>query len=230
MLPSHSTRASSVIVHRVPAAMVDHFLAWQQGISQAVAKFPGYQRTEIYPAAPPQQPEWVVVLHFDNDAALRGWLDSPVRAEWTARLSKEIADFRVKTVTGGFGPWFARFVDDTGAPPHWKMALAVLLGLYPTVMLLSLFVVPAPPRVNLAVSVLISNILGVCLLEWIIMPGLNRVLGPWLRARGAAGRATSAVGLILILVILAVLAVLFHRITSANPHPLSRLTTASRWV
>jgi hypothetical protein len=101
----------------------------------------------------------VVVLHFDTAAALRGWLDSPERAGWVARLRDEVGEFRLRTLPGGFGPWFA----DPPAP--WKVALTVLLGLYPTVMLLTLFVGPHTSRLGLALSMLVGNALSVALLQ-----------------------------------------------------------------
>jgi len=72
--------------------------------------------------------------------------------EWTAKLPAEIADFRLKTPPGGFGPWFAGLVDDGVPPPRWKMAVTVLFGLYPTVMLLTLFLAPHTQRFGFGCS------------------------------------------------------------------------------
>ena len=84
--------------------------------------------------------EWVAVIHFDDHESLERWLDSPVRAEWIKKLRDEIGDFQLKTLPTGFGAWFAGL--STGPegepPPSWKIAMTVLLGLYPTVMLLAL--------------------------------------------------------------------------------------------
>src|SRR5216683_2281978 len=114
LMEVRGARASSVIVHRVPTDCAERFLEWQRGITRAAEAFPGYQATDVYPPADPKQPEWVVVIHFDNSVALQRWLDSPVRAEWTAKLPAEIANFRLKTLSAGFGPWFAELVADGG--------------------------------------------------------------------------------------------------------------------
>ena len=148
-LEVRDARASSVIVHRVPPECTDAFLDWQRGISRAAEAFPGYRGTDIYPPADGGPADWVVILHFDDAENLRRWIDSPVRAEWSAKLPRGLGDFRLKTLPSGFGPWFAAQLDDPGGqPPSWKMALTVLLGLYPTVMLLSILVgpLPGPPR------------------------------------------------------------------------------------
>jgi antibiotic biosynthesis monooxygenase (ABM) superfamily enzyme len=205
------SRASSVIVHRVPPGSGDRFVEWERGISEATAAFPGYQATDVYPPAEGQQ-DWVVILHFDNPEALQRWLDSPLRAEWLAKLKG--VDFRLKTLPAGFGAWFAGQFGAPGGqlPPAWKIVVSVVLALYPTVMLLTIFVSPFTNRLGLATSMLIGNVLSVCLLQWAVTPALNVVLAPWLRASGPKGKAVTAWGLAGILVALAGMTLLFHAV------------------
>jgi uncharacterized protein len=205
------SRASSVIVHRVPPGGADRFLEWERGITEATAPLPGYQATDVYPPAEGQQ-EWVIVLHFDNPEALQRWLDSPLRAEWLAKLQG--ADFRMKTLPAGFGAWFTGQLGSPGGqlPPAWKIVLSVVLTLYPTVMLLTIFVGPYTNRLGLATSMLISNILSVSLLQWAVTPAFNVVLAPWLRASGPKGKAVTVWGLVLIVLALAGLTLLFHAV------------------
>jgi antibiotic biosynthesis monooxygenase (ABM) superfamily enzyme len=207
-------RASSVIVHHVPADGVERFMEWQRGVLAAAKSFPGYQGTDIYPPADGQHTQWVVVIHFDNSEELQRWLDSPVRADWVARLPAGVADFQLKTLPTGFGPWFAGLAEggQAGIPPAWKMVLTVLLGLYPTVMLLTLLVSPHLSALGLAGSMLASNAISACLLQWAVMPVLERLARPWLHPAAGRGPAFSAAGLFLILLLLAVLALLFRQV------------------
>jgi uncharacterized protein len=207
-------RVSTVIVHRVPADCEKLFMEWQHGVTRAAEAFPGYQSTDLYPPANPKQPEAVVVVHFNDGKSLQQWLDSPIRAEWTAKLPAQIAQFQMKTLSEGFGPWFAGLVADGHLPPGWKMALSVLLGLYPTVMILSLFVSPHLQGLNLAVAMLIGNVLSVCILQWLVMPVLNPVLATWMRANDARSRDRSLSGLALIVVALGAITFLFSRFTA----------------
>jgi antibiotic biosynthesis monooxygenase (ABM) superfamily enzyme len=212
-IEARAPRASSVIVHRVPAGCAERFAQWQHGVTQAAQRFPGYLGTEHYPPADAGQSHWVVVLHFADAAALRHWLDSPERAAWTAKLPPEVADFRLKTLSGGFGPWFAGLVD-AGAPlPRWKMALSVLFGLYPTVMLLAVFLAPHTRALGLPVAMLLSNVASCVILEWLGMPAVRFVLRPWLRAGGKRSGAVTVVGTALVLAALGAMAFLFSRIT-----------------
>jgi antibiotic biosynthesis monooxygenase (ABM) superfamily enzyme len=213
-LEIRGARASSVIIQRVQPGAAELFLEWQRGITAAAAVFPGYQTTEIYPPNA-QQEEWVVILHFDDPQTLQSWLDSPTRADWVARRPFEIRDYRLKTLPSGFGAWFSGQIDASGGalPPSWKIALSVLLPLYPTVMLLTIVAGPYLSPLGLAMSMLISNALSVAILQWAVTPVLNPLLAPWLRANGEGQRSFSLTGLFVILLLLAGMAILFRLAT-----------------
>jgi uncharacterized protein len=111
-------RVSTVVVQRVPADRVPRFLECQRGLTQAAEGFPGYQGTDLYPPADGGDPDWVAVIHFEDQESLRRWIDSSIRAEWTRKLSEEIGDFRLRTLPSGFGAWFAGLVTGPdGQPP-----------------------------------------------------------------------------------------------------------------
>jgi len=212
VLEVRGARASSVIVQRFPAEGADLFLQWERGICDAAATFPGYHTTEIYPPAAGEE-EWVVILHFDTPENLQGWLDSPKRAEWVAKLPREVRDFRLRTMPTGFGAWFAGLTEGGAPLAHWKSFLAVLLALYPTVMLLGFVLSPQTARFGPAVQMLIGNAVSVALLEWLLMPITIRALGRWLRASGPDGRAVSLAGLGIIVLALGAMALAFRVVT-----------------
>jgi antibiotic biosynthesis monooxygenase (ABM) superfamily enzyme len=208
-------RISTVIVQRVPANRVQRFLECQRGLTRAAEGFPGYRGTELYPPADDRQQEWVAVIHFDDQESLKRWIDSPVRAEWTKMLQDEIGSFQLKTLPSGFGAWFAGLDTETEAetPPSWKMAMTVLLGLYPTVMLLALLVGRQLNPLGMALSMLIANALSVATCQWVVMPPLTKALGPWLHASAPDKRLLSFGGLLLIWLLLGGLVVLFRAVT-----------------
>lgn len=213
LLEVRGALASSVIVQRIRPENAEVFMDWQRTISAAAAEFPGYQTTEVYPPSKGLQ-EWVVVIHFDDSQCMQNWLDSPKRAECIAKLPCEIRDLRVKMLPTGFGSWFAGLTADGGQLPHWKSFLTVLFVLYPTVMLLTLFLAPHTQRFGLAVSMLIGNAASVSFLEWYGMSAVSRLFGPWLRANGKEGRSLSLLGLVLILGALGLMTFLFYLVSS----------------
>ncbi len=209
------SRASAVVVQRVPAVKSEWFLQWQNGVSKAAADFSGYRGTDVYPPGEDQQDEWVVVIHFDDEQSLSTWLESSIRDQWVEKLKSRIGDFELKALPGGFGHWFVGLdrSGDSAPPPSWKMAIAVLFGLYPTVMVLTLFPGPYTQPLGLAFSMLIGNALSVVILQWAVMPLVSSALGPWLKADTARQRALSIGGPFVILAVLVGFAILFRQVT-----------------
>jgi uncharacterized protein len=208
-------RVSTVVVQRVPASLVPRFLECQRALTEAAKRFPGYQSTELFPPADEQPEEWVGVIHFDDERSLKRWLDSPVRAESVKKLRAEIGEFQLKTLPSGFGVWFAGLATGPeGTPtPSWKIAMTVLLGLYPTVMLLFVFIGRYLSPLGAATAMLISNTFSVAIGQWVTMPLLTNGLRPWFDANGPDKRLLSIGGLLLMWIFLGGLAVLFRLVT-----------------
>ncbi|QEH39031.1 hypothetical protein OJF2_76430 [Aquisphaera giovannonii] len=205
----HASRSAAVAVQRVPPSARDAFLEWQREASRVAEGFAGYQGTDLFPPASGPGDEWVVVMRFDDEESLARWLDSPERGRLVEALRAKVGDFELRTVGDGFGPWFARRGrPEESEPASWKMALTVLLALYPTVMLLTILVGPLTSPLGLAGSMLIGNALSVSILQWVVMPRLTAGLAPWLRG----GRTSWRVAPLLIVVTLAVLTALFRRV------------------
>ncbi len=176
-------RASAVLVERIPTDLADWFLEWQAGISAAAATLPGYQATDIYPPTEPGSEEWVVVLHYDTVEHLQLWLDSPLRADWLQKLTGKGVQIELRSMPGGFGAWFTSHTrKPVGPPPPWKMALTVLLALYPTVMLAAVLTAPLRQALGFPLLMLLNNIVCVAILQWGLMPMLTQRLYGWYRA------------------------------------------------
>ena len=209
------SRASAVVVQHVPAARAEWFMEWQHGVSRAAEEFTGYQSTDVYPPADNRRDEWVVVIDFDDEKSLQEWLNSPVRAQWVEKLEAQVGSFELKAMPGGFSAWFASLErgPDGAPPPAWKMAVTVLLGLYPTVMILTIFPGPYTAPLGVALAMLVGNALSVAILQWGVMPALTSLLAPWLQANSDKQRSLSVGGFFVICVILAGFALLFCQVT-----------------
>lgn len=206
-------QASAVIVQHVPPSGKEQFLEWQRGIARIVENFAGYAGTDIYPPGEGSD-EWVIVQHFDDDDALQAWLRAPERERWVQRIQSAMGKGQTTQLPGGFGAWFTQRMHDSAPPAGWKMALAVLLGLYPTVMLLTLyFPGPFTRSWSLATAMLLGNALSVSALQWLVMPVLNKALGPWLQADCRRDARVFYTGLIAIFVALTMLCAGFRALS-----------------
>jgi hypothetical protein len=208
-----------VVSHRVAAGREDAFTAFQQRMTQAERGFPGFMGADLFPPVVGVQEDWTAVYRFDSDAHLDAWLQSPQRAALLAG-SDEFSDFGEHRVSGPFGNWFSFSTDgDAGgggvSPPLWKTAVAVLVGLYPTIVLLTLGISQLWPSAKLWWSILLSNLISVSLLTWVVMPLANRALRFWLEPDPrAAGPRLDALGLVVSLAFLTLTALVFWLVTS----------------
>lgn len=214
VLDIHRVRASSVIIHRVPRECVDDFLHWEQGITSVAQTFSGYQATDVYPPAEPVTQQWVIVVHFEDANSLHRWLDSNERRDWTNRLPAGVGNFSIKTLPTGFGGWFAGMIGpEQSLPASWKIAISVLLGLYPTVMILGIFLDPHTTRYGTAVSMFLGNISSVVILQWLAMPRITKLLQPWLQSNAKENPGIVYGGLAAIVAVFIGLVLMFRLFT-----------------
>lgn len=170
-----------VVSHPIEPADEDAFLDWQDRVTDAERQFPGFQGAELYRPVPGVQSEWTALYRYDTDEHATAWIESDERTRLLAE-GKRFKDFKLRRVASPFGSWFAppKGDDDAQGPAQWKTALSVLVGLYPTVVLLSLAISHIWPSGQLWAALLIGNIASVALLTWVVMPVVTRALRFWL--------------------------------------------------
>jgi hypothetical protein len=168
-----------VMSQRVPADRVDEFVAAHELVLAELAKFPGFLRSDLFPPVDGVTDEHTIVFAFDSREHLDVWLRSDERRAWLAHIAPLITGDRTMSVVGGFAGWFPA----AGTPevPKWKQAVAVLLGLYPMALALTVLSDGLLSDLPLVLGVLLSNVVGVAALTWVLMPAVTRLLGSWLR-------------------------------------------------
>jgi uncharacterized protein len=170
-----------VVTHRVSPDDVDEFLAWQERLRLAESKFDGYRGSELFRPLEGVQDEWTAMYRYDNAASLDTWLTSDERKQLLAE-GKKFSDFELRTVDNSFGNWFAFDERGNQAPPpsDIKTSIAVWVGLYPTVVLLTLAL--SPLKMPLWLGLLIGNLASSFLMTFATMPYyVNPLLKHWLR-------------------------------------------------
>ncbi|MBI3225889.1 MAG: antibiotic biosynthesis monooxygenase [Mycolicibacterium cosmeticum] len=170
-----------VVSHRVNPENVEDFLAWQERLRLAESTFRGFRGTELFRPVAGVQDEWTALYRYENADDLDAWLISPQRRQLLAE-GERFSDFHASTIDNSFGSWFA--FDEHGAPAappsDVKTSIAVWVGLYPTVVLLSLAL--SPLKMPLWVGLLIGNLLSSFIMTFVTMPYyVNPLLKHWLR-------------------------------------------------
>jgi antibiotic biosynthesis monooxygenase (ABM) superfamily enzyme len=160
---------------------VEDFLAWQDRLRVAEGEFTGFRGTELFRPVEGVQEEWTTLYRYENATDLDKWLMSKERQDLLAEGAK-FSDFRSSTIDSSFGSWFAFDEHGNQVPPpsETKSAIAVWVGLYPTVMLLSLAL--SPLGMPLWLSLLVGNLLSSFIMTFVTMPYyVNPLLKHWLR-------------------------------------------------
>jgi len=178
-----------VITHRVKTDNIAEFLAWQERLRLAESKFPGFRGTELFRPVEGIQEEWTTLYRFETADDLDRWLVSEERKQLLAEGEK-FSDFHLRTVDNSFGSWFAFDENGKQAPPpsETKTSIAVWVGLYPTVVILTLLL--SPLKMPIWLGMLIGNLLSSFAISFLVMPYyVNPLLKRWLRPPPDAPKA-----------------------------------------
>jgi uncharacterized protein len=179
--PAVDQLVTVVVTHRVRQEDVEAFLNWQKRLRLAESKFHGYRGTELFRPIDGVQDEWTAVYRYDNAADLEVWLTSDERKRLLEE-GKKFHDFTLRTVDNSFGSWFASDDEGNATPPpsETKTSIAVWIGLYPTVTLLTLALTPL--KVPVWLGLLIGTLLSSFTISFVTMPYyVNPLLKDWLR-------------------------------------------------
>jgi uncharacterized protein len=168
-----------VVSHRVESDDLEDFLAWQDRLRLAESKFDGFRGAELFRPIDGVQDEWTAMYRYATAEDLDKWLTSGERKRLLAE-GKKFSEFHLRTVDNSFGSWFAFDGDGDDAPSDVKTSLAVWMGLYPTVVFLSLAL--SPLHMPLWLSLLIGNLFSSFAMTFLTMPFyVNPLLKRWLR-------------------------------------------------
>jgi uncharacterized protein len=200
-----------VVSHKVAGDQVEDFLAWQAEVNEVESAFAGFRGSEIFRPVEGVQDEWTISYKFDTAEHLDAWLTSDERQRLLS--DDRFPDFTLRRIDHSFGNWFD--YGDTDAPPpsDFKTSIAVWMGLYPTVVFLTLLT--APLGMPLWLGMLVGNLLSSFVMSYVTMPFYGiPILRFWMSpAKNARQPLTNVKGFALVLAINAVWAVIFYLVT-----------------
>ncbi|WP_316766922.1 antibiotic biosynthesis monooxygenase [Streptomyces sasae] len=203
-----------VVTHRVHPNQVDDFLDWQHRMVEEESRFEGFRGTELFRPVEGLQEEWTTLYRYDSAEHLDAWLTSPQRQEVLAE-GKKFSDFDLRTIDNSFGSWFAFEGNGKETPPRpseTRTSLAIWVGLYPTVVLLTLGL--SPLHLPLWIGLLVGNLLSSFIMSFLTMPYyVNPLLGRWLRPPPEEPARANLRGLGIVVAALACWAVVFYFVT-----------------
>ncbi len=207
-----------VVTHRVDETHIDEFLDWQNRLRLAESKFEGFRGSELFRPVEGIQEEWTALYRYETAEDLDRWLLSDERRELLIEGEK-FSEYHSRTIDNSFGSWFAFDDHHADTPPsELKTSIAVWVGLYPTVVILTLAL--APLRMPLWLGLLVGNLLSSLLMSFVTMPFyVNPLLKSWMvPARNAPAARTNRRGIAIAAVALSMWTVVFYLVTRVFWH------------
>lgn len=207
----------------VPNGNKAEFRKWIRTLERAAKRHSGFLRHDLCPPlhCADGVVKWYSIVHFDTPKHLNDWLSSDDREHLIASGQQIFEAYKFKSFTTGLEGWFSTEAGEErsslGAPP-WKQVLAVVLGLYPLVMIqIKLFSTYDWLKLlqswSPAIITLVNNIIISSLLTWVVMPQITKWLRFWLQpAFRDSGRKTDLIGTAIVFVAFVLMVSLFSRI------------------
>jgi len=187
---------TEVIFSKVKAGMADQFRGWAQRIQSAQAGYPGYLGMYLQAPQGGGDGHWVTILRYDSASHLEAWMNSRQRADLLAESKQFMEREELIRITSSFPGWVPVDPVSGQAPPNWKTAMLVLLGLYPIVMLELRLLNPVVSALGIhgALGTFIGNSISVALTSFLTMPWLVQTFNWWLFPGIASPRALTRRG------------------------------------
>jgi antibiotic biosynthesis monooxygenase (ABM) superfamily enzyme len=204
------SNVTEVIFSKIKPGKEDTYREWAARMQSAQAKYPGYKGTFLQP---PDEKEgfWTTIMRFDSGSHLEGWMNAPERKEMLSESKAFIEHEQLTRLATSFPGWFPTDPKTGKGPPNWKAGMLVLLGLFPIVMLESLFLSPRLASLNFSLALFIGNTISVALTTYLTMPLFIKTLKWWLLPEPDAPKNVHWKGTLLVFALYALSVAIFWK-------------------
>ncbi len=202
----------AVFFHKVAPRDSISFVHSELALREKARNFDGYLESVLLQPGE-NQGQWISVMRFISEDDLQTWLVSPDRAAAVADLEQYLQeDFQVVTRQAAFGSIVAFDKGVAKTTPSWKIAMIILMVLYPTVMLLVRFLNPflIDSGLDSGLTTWVGSVCSTIILTFALMPLATRLFRRWLDPIHGSGVGTTIKGVVVLLLIYGVSVALFE--------------------
>lgn len=171
---------SVAVATRVKDGHEKAYFTHERKYQSAQARKPGYRGAYVQPPTSNTPGVWVTIIRFDSTQAMNQWMTSDERKKLMSESDSLVSSTDYRNVTTSFPGWFPTEAKPGEGPPNWKTALLILLGLYPSVMLVIKYFLPLMQGYSPALNNFIGNIMTVAFTTWVTMPLFIKLYKSWL--------------------------------------------------
>ena len=211
--------SSLVTEHIVPKGRDFAFKRWHNNLVEISKQYDGFLRCDLCPPlrCKDRVVKWYYIFYFDTPEHLNQWMESSDRQQLLESGQEIFFAYRFKSFTTGLEGWFSALSGNTEhkglGPPRWKQILAVVLGLYPVVMMqaIAFSLLGIMQSWSLGSSMIVNNLITSTILSLYVMPFVSKRLSFWLKpAYRPISVKTNLIGTALVTVSLVLMAIVFN--------------------
>ncbi|WP_018295081.1 antibiotic biosynthesis monooxygenase [Mariprofundus ferrooxydans] len=176
--------ATVVITHRLRNDKHAEYEKWLEEIAPLCKAFPGHLDWHIIRPIPGLTETYTIVIRFDTEAHLKGWMESPTRARLIEKVRPLFVTGDDFFVSSGLDFWFTPAGAQAKVPVRWKQCLVTWSAIYPLVLGVPLLIVPVlrhmgVPDNNFITTLAVTGVV-VFLMVYVVMPYYTKLIRQWL--------------------------------------------------
>jgi len=183
MATQQSHGATAVITHQVRDAQHAEYEHWLTQIVPLVRETTGFLDVQIIRPLRGLTDTYTVILRFDCEDDLRGWLTSSSRQRMIETVKPILAKGDSYSVHSGIDFLFEPQGSGHRVPVRWKQFLVTWTAILPLTLVLPLMVAPALHALgwhNRIVITVVVSAAAVFLMVYVVMPRYTRLVRRWL--------------------------------------------------
>lgn len=171
----------TVLINRVlPSSAQDAFLATLTGLLDEFDRFPGTRGSMVFRRQVGADLEFSILQRFAAAADHDAWLASPGFTRWRAAVAPARPTPDHVHRYSGMEAFFVS-AQAPEAPPRWKMALLLMIAVYPMSLAVAYWLAPALAALPLFAGAFTTSVLMVLAMTYVLVPLLTQLFQRWLQ-------------------------------------------------
>ncbi len=171
----------TVLINRlVPQAGEEAFAEKLKALLRDFERFPGASGSRLFRRSVGGSVEFSILQHFASQSDHDAWLASPEFERWRCEVAPPVpTPDHVRRYSGMDAFFVSAKAPD--APPRWKMAVLLLVVVYPLSLAISTWGAPALSALPELVGSFLTSVFMVWLMTYVLVPMLTKVFQSWLQ-------------------------------------------------
>jgi len=175
------SNAVTVLINRtVPATQGNVFLGTLKDLLRDFDRFPGTSGSMVFRQEAAGSVEFSILQQFAGKAEHDAWVGSPGFSRWCREVAPPKPTPGHVHRYAGMEAFFVS-AQAPDAPPRWKMAVLLMIAVYPPSLVLSIWGAPALARLPVLAGTFLTSVLMVFLMTYVLVPILTKLFQSWLQ-------------------------------------------------